>query len=143
MVSQVGLKGNPTGWMGRTTFLVVLLAFLAGLNGLFWILRPLLRITPDNMINTPWHGYWFATPARRAVAIRRLEVMLVGQTGFYLNATFLLAYHMIRQTNVPNARPHLPDWSFLPILGVGTAAFITWVILHMKPPAAGKSRTSQ
>jgi len=90
------------------------------------------------MINTPWHWYWFATPERRAVAIRRLEVMLVGQTALYLNVVVLLAYQMIRQTNLPNVRPHLPDWFFLSMLSVGTAAFITWIILYMKPPAVGE-----
>jgi len=140
MVTQVDFEGNPTGRMGRTAFLWVFPGFVIGLNALFWALRPLLDITPDSMISTPWQDYWFASAERRAEAISRLKVVLVGHTALFVNAISLLVYHLIYQKSVPGVWPPLPDWLFLPILCVASLAYIACMILYMKPPA-GQVRT--
>jgi uncharacterized membrane protein len=75
IASHFGARGKPDDWSSKQTFVAIMIALAAVLMLIFLAMGPILRRTPDSMINLPHKAYWLA-PRRREHTIEAVVVML-------------------------------------------------------------------
>lgn len=128
------LHGRPIGWFERSFFITWVLAFLAGLNGLFAALRVYFRKPRSRtIVNTPWKHYWFGVPDHHAEGVRRVRHLMVI-SGIFCNFVWLVGYHLC----VQEAGVATPVWisvnSAIGLIVGGIVIFVATILLYMKPP---------
>ena len=91
------LLGESAGRFSREFFLVWMLIFLLGLNGLFMTVRTQLgRGRWGARVRVPWRSYWFSSARRRTEAAQRMQDVMV-MAGLMVNGSWLIAYHLVMQ----------------------------------------------
>lgn len=137
VASHFGASGAADGWQSRPAFFAFYGALLALLFLVFGLGPRLLRRLPPSLVNIPHRDYWL-TPARRAEAMRRLELAMqwfaVPTIGF-----MVFAMQLVFAANL-DQEPRLPG-TFLWALGAYFAFVASWLVwLYrglFRPPAGG------
>lgn len=127
--------GTPDGWMGRDAFVVLTIALLAGVGGLFLVLSVFVPRLPDTMLNLPHKRYWLA-PERRERTRDAISAMLALMGG--VTTTFVyVAFRVILAANRDSTPRLTMDRSWLiAAFAVALAAVpLSFVLRFRKPPA--------
>ncbi|MEX0890589.1 MAG: DUF1648 domain-containing protein [Gemmatimonadota bacterium] len=123
--THFALDGTPDGWMERGGFLVFMAVLVVGLN---LLLPALLRLGPS-ALNVPHKAWWLETPARRQEMLRRGGV-LMDLTLAYMNLVFLLAMHVVLQSNGAPVPIRLPGQVVLPLILLGTVVYVVGLLRY-------------
>ena len=130
----IGLEGQPVSWFSRSVFVSLMLSSLIVFNGAFVALYRALSKGIRSVINrVPWRRYWTATPARRSRAANRARDVTI-LAGLFINATWLIAYHLVMQEVGESMFLQIPMHFGLYMIGVGTIALGYALIIYFKPP---------
>ena len=93
VASHFGASGKPDAWSDKNTFMTIYLGAVAFSAALFALIGPVLRRTPDSLINLPHKHYWLA-PERRAETMDLLSRRFL----WFASATLLLLFDIFHQT---------------------------------------------
>ncbi len=124
VASHFGFSGKPDGWSSREVFLIMNIALVVFMGGLFWLSGWLPRKLPDSWINLPHKDYWLA-PERRDSTFETYAVYLY----WFGNATLLLFLFLFNSTYRANLMSH-PEFGqdVLIYFGLYILFIIYWTI---------------
>ncbi|MFQ6022143.1 MAG: hypothetical protein ACE5NW_05425 [Acidiferrobacterales bacterium] len=131
--NRFDLDGRPVAWFERFFFIVWVLAFFVGLNGLFaglWMYFKKPR--PRTIVNIPWKHYWFGVPEHHAEGVRRVRYIMV-LSGIFSNFIWLVGYHLCVQEAGIVTPVRISVNGGVGLILVGTIVFIATILLYMKP----------
>jgi uncharacterized membrane protein len=131
---QFDLNNNPTRWQDKSSFVILYLGILLGLNILLLgVLPNFLSKIPDSVINVPWRTYWFSNPQRRLRALARMQTV-PAFTGVFVNFVYLFVFHIVYQENTPDPFLHIPADIGVYFILLLSVVFVVGIFLYMKPP---------
>ena len=102
VASQFGANGQPSNFMSRDKFILLMLALNAGLPLAMAGLAAGLKYLPTSLINIPNREYWFH-PDRRASTLHDSEVMLVWIS--FVTSLFMLGLGHLTYLANANGQP--------------------------------------
>ena len=126
VISHTGPDG-PDGWMGKGTYLAIMLGMEVALALLIAVL-PLTIGRRTNRINIPNASYWLASARREstleAIGRQMLWLAVIVQAGNLLIWQFTLEENL--------GGEHLVPISFLGLIGLTFAASAIWLIVFAR-----------
>jgi uncharacterized membrane protein len=144
VASHFDASDRADGWMGRSSFLVLLAVLHAVMLAVFIGLPLLLDRLPDALINLPDKSYWLA-PERRAISMRHvgdsmlaigcatlLLLLVIFQAVYALNAD--LARGLSGGSGVPELVLPLPFVAVMGLYVAVVAAVLARMLLRFRPP---------
>ena len=134
MPIRFGLDGETVSRFNRQFFIVCMLGFLLGLNGLFIVIKTQLRRGRwETRLRVPWRAYWYSCARRRTEAAQRLQDVMV-MAALMVNVSWLISYHLIMQ-EVGQALVLSVSTSFgVYMILVSAVVLVYGAITYFRPP---------
>jgi len=124
VASHFGPGGIANGYMGRSTYTLLMLALVIAVPALIASSMLVVRVLPPQFVNLPNKRYWLA-PERRAASLEALGGL--GLRFAIALAVFLCFVHwLVVQANTVQP-PRLSEPWFLASLAVFGAATLGWL----------------
>ena len=125
VATHFGMGGRPNGWVSRDGYRVFILLFGLGMPTFTTLLGFLTRFFPAWTVNVPNREYWLAPERRSATDAHVLRHCLWLAC---LEVAFVGGIHYLTIL-ANNAVPvHMPNGTFLAILGVFLASVALWIV---------------
>ena len=125
VASHFGAGGGANGSMGRTAYLIFMLAFAVGLPLLMVLSMAVLPRMMTSAINIPNRDYWLA-PARREATLRYIEAHAYWLGS--LMTVFIAAIHLLLIEANATQPPRLPGAPFALLLGSFLVVLGLWMV---------------
>ena len=130
VASHFAGAGSANGWMGRSDYLVFMLAIGIGMPLLVVAVVGALPRTMVRSINIPNRDHWL-TPARRDETLRYLSAHACW-LGCLLTA-FITAVHVVLLRANATQPPQLPGTMFFTVLVAFLIGMVLWIVaLHAR-----------
>ena len=134
--SHFDFQGNPDGWSSKSSFIIIMIAVIVGINIWYPLIGILVRKIPRSLINIPNKDYWYETPRRMEYMTGILKTMLAMMFSI-MNLIFIYLFYYTYQMAL-ELEPVLELWYvFIPILII-TVYPIVYLYKRLKiPPQSG------
>ena len=124
VASHFGPGGTANGFVGKGTYISLMLAVVVAVPALIAFTGQLVRILPPQLVNLPNKQYWLA-PQRRAATLKSLSSM--GLPFAFALVVFLCFVHwLVVQANAvqPASLPEAPLFVGLGVFGLVTVLWL-------------------
>ena len=124
VASHFGPGGAANGFMGKGTYISLMLAVVVAVPALIAVSGQLVRVLPPQLVNLPNKQYWLA-PQRRAATLESLSSMSLP-FAFALVVFLCFVHWLVLQANAvqPARLPEAPLFVGLGVFGLVTVLWL-------------------